>query len=620
MPPEQDSPLESLEKRLYQQPVGQEPQRGAAFQVPAYSNQETPTPYGWQAPPPPPPKRRLPWTVWFLIGTVGFLLIAGLAALFLIYHGTRAISSDRVQIQMQAPVSIASGDTVQLVITVHNGNPTALNNASLFATLPDGTRAADTDAPLTQYTDVLGTIAPGADVTRTVQVKLFGTAGQSLSIPMRVEYHTAGSNALFVTNKSGSLTVSTSPISVQVQTLSQSPSGQPLTLTVIVRSNASAPVENVALMAQYPSGFSARSSDPAPTATNFFSLGTLVPGDQRIVKITGVLIGQNADQRTFRFTAGSANPDGTSTLGNSYAEGDATVAITHPFLNVGLSLNRESADTVIASPGDSIGALLSWQNTLTGTLSNASITVALSGNALDRSSIYSGTGFYRSTDSSIVFDSSTNPALASLAAGDTGAGSFSFNVKSPAALTGLKNPTITLTVSVTGQQGSQGGAAQALSSTLTRTVKIGSTVTVSSSLAHTAGKDSGPVPPAAGTETTYTVTLAAKNGVNSVGAAKETFQLPSYVRFTGIADSGVLYNPDSRTVTWTVGDMQPGGNASARFQVGITPSTSQHGSAPVIVNDQSFSGVDRFTGQQVYASAPALTTELQGSRGSGTVK
>lgn len=612
MLPKEESPLESMRDRLYQQPTT------PTVEVPAYSGQEIEKPYGWQAPPPPPPpKKRLPWTVWFLIGTGAFLVVAGLVAAFLIFGGARAISSDRVEITVEAPVSIASGDAVSIVVKIHNGNPTQLNDATLFVALPEGTRTGDaTDAPLPQYSDVLGDIPAGADVTRTIQVKLFGTENKALVLPIKVEYRTDGSNALFVSRKEYSLMVATSPISVQVQTLSQTPSGQPLTLTVVVRSNASSPVSNVALSAQYPSGFQAKSADPAPTGSNFFVLGTLEPGEQKTVKITGTLIGQNADQRVFRFIAGSVNGDGTSTLGNAYSEGAAAVAITHPFLNVGLSLNREVADTVIAEPGETVGALLSWQNSLAGTLTNASIRVALTGNALDVSSIKGGTGFYRSQDGSVIFDSSTNSSLGSLSAGDTGAGSFGFAIKPAASLAGVKNPTVTLSVSVSGQQATQGSSAQMLTSTLTRMVKVGTEVTVASVLS----RGTGPVPPTVGSETTYTVSLTAKNSVNSVGAAKETFQLPSYVRYTGTAGTGVTYNPDTRTVTWTIGDLAPGATATSQFQIGFTPSTSQIGSAPVLVNEQAFSGVDRFTQQQVSATAPSLTSELPGSASSGTVK
>lgn len=613
MPPEQDLPLESLEKRLYQT----QPQEQVS--VPAYTPQQPGTPYGWQAPPPPaPPKPRMPWTVKFLIATGAFLALAALVAAFLVFHGSRAITDNNVQISVPPSTGIASGDTVTLVVTVHNGNPAALSDASFNATLPAGTRAADTGAPMTQYNDTLGTIPAGGDVTRTIQAKLFGEAGQTLTIPMKVQYHVAGSNALYQSETDYTITISSSPVSVQVQSIAQTPSGQSFMLTVLVRSNASTPVDDVALTASYPAGFSVQSTDPAASGTNFFDLGTLAPDEQKTLQVHGKLVGQDGDQRVFRFDAGSKNPDGTSTLGNTYAEGTATVTVTHPFLNVSVAINNSSDEPVIASPGESINTLLNWTNTLDATLSNVSIKVALSGNAIAAGSITGGSGFYRSTDSSVVFDSTTNQSLASLSAGQTGVGSFGFAIKPASALTSVENPTVTLSVSVSGTQSTQGASAQTLTSTLTRTVKVGTVVSISSALSHGA-PNTGSVPPTAGKETTYTVTLSAKNTVNSVGAAKETFTLPSYVNFTGQTDPSVAFDPDTRTVTWTVGDLASNGSATAHFQIGFMPSTSQSGSSPILVDAQSFTGFDRFTQEQVTAQASALTSELPGSRGSGTV-
>lgn len=611
---EQDLPLESLEKRLYQA----QPQEQVS--VPAYSSQQPQTPYGWQAPPPPPPpKKRMPWTAKFLIGAGIFLVIAALAATAIIFLGSRAISNNNVQITVPPSTGVASGDTVSLVVTIHNGNPVALKDASFNVTLPNGTRAADgTNSPMTQYNDVLGPIPAGADVTRTIQARLFGQAGQTLTIPMKVQYHVTGSNALYQSETDYTVTISSSPVSVEVQSITQAPSGQSFTLTVLVRSNSSAPVQDVALTASYPSGFAIQKTVPSPTGTNFFDLGQLAAGDQKTIQIRGTLTGQDGDQRVFRFDAGNKNPDGTSTLGNTYAEGTATISITHPFLNVSLALNSSPDEPLIVQPGSHVNALLTWQNTLDSTLGNASMKVTLSGNALAANSINGGSGFYRSADSSVIFDSTSVPSLASLSSGQTGVGSLGFSVKQASALAGVQNPTVTLTVSISGIQSTQGSSPQALTSTLTRTVKVGTIVTVSSSVSH--ASTGGPFPPVAGKQTTYAVTLTAKNTVNSVGAAKETFTLPSYVTFVSSSDGSVSFNPDTATATWNIGDLSSGGTATTKFTVTITPSASQHGQTPTLIGAQAFTGYDRFTQQQVSASALSLTTDLSGKPGSGTVQ
>jgi len=614
MPPEPEKdPLQALNERIYRANAN------AEARVQGYVPQEQPKAYGWTpppAPPPAPPKRGMPWTVKFLIAAGAFFLLAGGVAAFFLLHGTRAISSDRVQVQVAGPTTIASGDTVTLVFTVHNGNPAAMNSTMLFAQMPDGTRRADDDTQsYDQYTDTLGTVNAGADATRSVQVKLFGAQNQALSIPVRVEYRTEGSNALFVSNATYTVTVSTSPVSVQVSTLTQSASGQPLTLDVAVRSNATSPLTNVALMAQpYPSGFVFTSATPAPVSGSYFLVGDLAPGEEKHVKLVGTLTGQEGDQRVFRFTVGTANPDGTNTLGVPYAEGDAVVTLTHPFLNVALSVGQSNVDPVIASPGQLLNAMLTWQNTLSGPLTNARIQVKVSGNALATGSIQGGSGFYSSTDSTVLFSAQTNPSLASLQSGDSGVGSFSFAVKPAAQLAGVPNPTITLSISVAGTQ-SGGGSAQTLTSTLTRTIKVGSEVSLTGALSHTGGMitNTGPVPPVAGTKTTYTVKWTAKNALNSVGGAKVSATLPDYVTFTGVLDpanSAITYNDATRTVTWNVGDLGSGATSAAGFQVSVLPSASQNGTSPIVVNAATFTGTDRFTSQQVSAQADPLTISL----------
>jgi hypothetical protein len=183
----------------------------------------------------------------------------------------------------------------------------------------------------------------------------------------------------------------------------------------------------------------------------------------------------------------------------------------------------------------------------------------------------------------------------------------------------VTNPTIMLAVSIAGQHvGGSDSSPESLTSTLTRTIKVGTTIVLSSVISH-APSGAGPVPPTAGIQTTYTVALTARNTVNSVGAAKVTMQLPSYVTYTNAADAGVTYDTNSRTVTWTVGDLSPNASASAKFQISFLPSSSQTGISPVLVGQETFTGVDRFTSSAVSALAPELTSDLQGVRGSGTV-
>lgn len=93
--------------------------------------------------------------------------------------------------------------------------------------------------------------------------------------------------------------------------------------------------------------------------------------------------------------------------------------------------------------------------------------------------------------------------------------------------------------------------------------------------------------------------------------------LSSYVSYTNrTAGAGTFsYNESSRTVSWSVGDLAQGASAQGSFQVSLTPSVSQKGTAPALTSRATFSGYDRFAGVQVSASADAVTTDTKGDPG-----
>jgi hypothetical protein len=558
----------------------------------------------------------MPWTSRFLVLAVGFFILAGAVAAFLFLGGSRSISSENVEITAQGPVSIGSGDTVAIVVTVKNTNPAAVTNTNLVVDLPPGARqAADKSQAFDHYTDTLGTLAPGEETSRTVNVVLFGAQNEVLTVPIRVSYGAEGSNADFASETEYKVTVTTSPLALTIAAPQEAASGQPFTVGVVVRSNSSTPLENAALEITYPPGFSVQSTSPAPVQSSrsgaLFSFGTLSPGQQQTVSVTGTITGQHTDERVFRFSAGVA--EGT-TITLPYASTDRLVRVAQPFLATTLTLNRNAADTIFAAPGESVSAQLMWQNNLTVPVSNAQIIVKLSGNGFDPANVYAQSGFYRSSDATILFSKDTNRELAVLQPGASGTGAFSVVPKSATALRGVPNPTITLTVSIAGNRIGQNGVPEAISSTVVKTIKVGTQVEYGSRVLRTVGpfRNTGPVPPRPDVETTYTVELSAVNSVNSLGGASAAMVLPSYVRFTGaVSPAGsIVYDERTRTVTWRVNDMDPNQTLKAHFQVALLPSASQKGISPVLVSEQIFTGTDRFTKEQVSLKGSRLTTQF----------
>lgn len=556
-------------------------------------------------------KRRVRLAGIFFMTAVVFFLVSLAGVAYFFYYGGNSVSVEQVAIDVQGPTMIASGDTVPLSLTITNKNPVALENAAIEITFPSGTRSADdVRAAYPRYVENIGTLASGATITRSVKAIFFGGTGQSLSLPVSLSYGASGSNAVFVKKSSFALTISSTPLSVSVDTLTETVSGKPLTLTLSVRSNATVPLSDVVLSASFPFGFSVTSSS-LPLTNSSFVLGTLLPGAQKTITVTGTLSGQDKDIRVFRFIVGTAKTPQDQTLAVSYMTQEATVAIAAPFINTSIAVNGNRGDAIVVSPGSLQHATVSYANTLPTSVTNAAVAITISGSAVDYESINAQSGFYRSSDHTIVFSSDTDPSLSTLAPGASGVGAFTFSTLPTEAL--APSPTITFSISVSGTRVGQSNVPEQVASSATKTVKVSTAVAFSAFSLRSAGSigASGPIPPRANVATSYAIVWNVQNKGSTVAGGSVSAALPSYVSYTGMtAGAGSFsYDSASRIVTWSTGELAQGASAQGAFQVSFTPSTSQKGDAPVLVKEASFSGYDRFAGVSISAGADPVTTE-----------
>lgn len=610
--PDDTSTLERLRRKLYA------PEAPASFPEPALRPAAPEAPVagqeGW-APPavPSAPKKKVSYAALFLGIAGAFFVLALMVAAYFLVFGGRSVSTDRIDIQIDGPSSISSGDIMTVLVAVENGNPVPVQETMLMLAFPDTTRsAADQSVPFTRYEDTLGTVAPGETATRSVQAMVFGAEGERVRVPVTFEYRVEGSNATFVKEAEYEVTITSSPLSVRAEAVSEVSVGQPLVFAVTVRSNAQAPLENVAVFAQYPFGFaSVRGEGP------LFEVGTLAPGEERTLTVQGTLSGEDADERVFRFTAGTTQGESPSALAVSYATALAPVTLAKPFLATTLSINRDTGANPVIDAGVPVQGSLSWLNTLATPVLDGQISVALSGSALDTASVSAYGGYYRSSDTTILYSRETDASLASLAPGTSGNGTFSFKTKPTAELAGTKNPAITATVSVVGRRVGERNVPESVSSSVVRTIKVGTELTLAARALYSTGpfKNTGPWPPVADQETTYTITLDLANSVNTVADTVVSGVLPTYVRFVSGSDGSVSYNPATRTVSWKAGDVEAGTGygtprKAASFQVALLPSVSQRGTSPILVSSLTAAGVDRFTQKQLTLTAPEVTTRI----------
>ena len=554
--------------------------------------------------------------IFFIAAFLFFVVSAGIAG-YVFFVGGNSVSIEKITVDILGPKTVAGGDVVPLSLTITNRNSVAIENVVVEIDFPNGTRdASDVMKAYPRYIENLGQLAPGASVTRSIKAVVFGGAGQALDLPISLYYGTSGSNSTFIKNSSYTFTISTTPLSVSVDSLTETVSGQPITFTLVVSSNATIPLENVVLTGTFPFGFQVTSSS-RPLGNSSFLLGTLAPGARTKIMLTGTLTGQDNEQRVFHFTVGTAKSAQDQELAVTYMTQDMAVTIAAPFINTVLTLNGDTSPSVVLAPNAPQNVSLSYTNMLSTSVTDAIVAVRVSGTAIDYDSIQTTNGFYNSTNHSIVFSKDTDPSLALLAPDASGIGTFTFRTLPADAL--ISTPTVVFTTSVSGTRIGQANVPGQVSASATKTTKVATSVVLTVSSLHSSGplKNTGPIPPRVDQTTTYTIIWNVQNKGSGVAGGIVSAVLPNYVSYTDVtAGAGTFsYNEASHTVSWNTGDLAQGAGVQGAFQVSLTPSISQRGSATSLTRGVSFSGYDRFAGIQVSASADSVTIETKGDPG-----
>jgi hypothetical protein len=574
------------------------------------------------------PKRHMSFATKFFLGSVMFFVVALGVASALFFGGVNTTSPQNIDVQVIVPSLVDGGKQADVEIIVTNRNTTNLDLADLLIDYPAGARDPnDPTKPLLHQRVTIGTINSGQQVKRTASALFYGSEGTAETIAANLQYSVAGSNAIFEKKGEASFTIGSAPVSLSVDAPAQATAGDRFSMDVTVRSNATTPVDNVAVEAQYPFGYSVVSSQPSGSAAGtIWRLGTLQPGATKVIHITGTIDAPDGDERVFRFLVGS-NADQTDPhVKVPFLTVPQTLTVERPFITATLSLNGQTGSTVSVPAGTTLNGVVNWENNLSDSISGLELSLSIEGPAVDKSAINAPNGFYQSNTSTIVWTAEGDSSLASVPPGGKGSYQFSFNTLAPGAGgTLITNPTVTLRLQVQGTRQGEGGSNGSIASAATMKAVLASALVATAQASHNTGPfmNFGVMPPRAEQDTSYTITWTVKNSANTIANAVGQALLPPYVKFVK-GDADITYDQTTRMVKWALGDVKPGAGFSlpirqASFQVTLTPSTSQVGTSPQLTGTLLVSGQDRFAQVSVDTSAPAPTTDVSDASGQGVV-
>lgn len=570
-------------------------------------------------------KKGISFTTKILIFSFVFFLGASSVAFYRIYLGSNTISANNIEVAVIGPVSVSGGEPMSLDIKVNNNNKINLLGTNLQVNYPEGTRSVeDLKAELKRSRDVLGDIPQGGSASKRVEAVLFGEEKSKKEIKVTVEYRIQGSSAIFSKEKIYEVVISDSPVNIEVAGLKEVNANQSIDFTVTVSSNSPNPIKNLLLKAEYPFGFVFSNSDQRPIGpdNDVWEIGNLSPRDKKSIKIRGKLGGQDGEEKVLRFTTGISSDKDEQVIATPLVTTLAAISIKKPFIGIELALDGNTSVEYVSKGSRLIRADLVWKNNLSTPIEDAEIQIRFKGDILNKTSVAVEGGFYRSIDNTIIINKNNNPNLSLIAPGDTGNLSFSFGISNPYSGGILfKNPSLALDIVANGKRIEGENVPQEVLYSTTKLVKVATDARLSSRNVYWIGpfKNTGPMPPKADKETTYTVIWTITNTSNKIQNAKVVATLPIYAKWLSKIspdNENISFDSANSEVVWEIGDVEAGAGIDspakeAAFQISFQPSVSQAETVPVVLNEAVFTGDDSFTSTSIEETRPSLTTTLK---------
>lgn len=534
------------------------------------------------------------------------LVAAGSAAYF--YFGNNRISGDNITFNIAGNNNISGGEVVSFQVGVTNQNTVAIEGASLIVKYPEGTRSV-TEPIKNLYEERvdIGMLGPGEAKNIQLQVAVYGKENQQLQIKGTLEYRIVGSDGVFYKDTEPfNVQIISSPIILQVESVRRVSAGQPVQIILKAKSNTNKVLKDVLITSRYPSGFTYKTAVPDPRYNqNVWKIDELKPEETETIIINGSIIGLTNEGLVVDFTAGAALTDNEFIMGSLLAEARAEFVLEQPFIAVDIDIAGDRDKSVVLEEDKSSVVQVSIKNTLKEPVYDMVVEVVPTGNALKANSIQSRQGFYDSNKNLVRFDVSNTPEFVQVDPGQVRNLSFSIDPE-----LGQNTASFNIAVNVYAKRVAEPASQQQLVGTVTAEARYASAASIEGDIAHV----NGPLPPKPGQATRYKVKLVAGGGANNLRNAIVTTSLPTFVEwqneFSG--PGNVSFNPISRQLEWTIGDINSGATKELTFALNFLPSTSQVGTAPTLVNNITLSATDRFTNTPVTTSVRGITSEIKG--------
>ncbi len=553
-----------------------------------------------------------------LVSFFGLVIVGAGIVLYLVLFGA---GSHRVDITISTPEEITAGVPFDVVAAISNRQDVAVSDAKISIDLPQDLIYLGISNGNTA-TDAIGDIGATSFIKHTFKVVSVGAVNSSQKIILNVSYISGGSSR-FKVESSKTISTKNSPVTLETKILGNVIRGSAFELEIKYKNLTSFDFPDVALQINYPDAFSYESSSiPPEVANNYWRLGKLKGGEAGAIKIKGTYTGpgETALEIPATFYAQFSGKD--------YLIADSKTSATPSPSPVNLTILVNNQENYVARVGDKITITIHYENKSGIALSNVVLKANIDGSMIDVGTLDTNARV-DTTNNWMTWDSSNVPQFNLLDAGAVGNMTASVRIKNlyPIRNVGDKNFAVHVSAKLESPTVPYYVSSSKTTSAISENIKIAGLTTITPQLFfRDEGIDSvnaGAFPPQVGMPTEYTVHWIIRNFSTDAKNVKISASLGSGVEFVesilSTTSESPTYDSSSGEIVWNIEKIPAtrgviGNPVEAIFRVHATPKTKNIGQFMEILGESILKATDDFTGLELDARGPGLTTALTDDR------
>jgi len=559
-------------------------------------------------------KKNLPKTLIVILILVIFIAVGA------IFWGRHSFSKAKVEIDIEVPEEIASGEEISLIIKYENNNRVDLKDVYLIIDYPMGTFSLE-GKEIFQEEEKLGTILRKSEGEKEFRIRFIGEEGSAKNLVAKLNYQPQNINSRFENSALFRIEINSVLIGIDIEGSEETVSGQEVSYLIEYENKTDDDISDLKMELSYSDDFEFKTAEPNPIEEdNIWQIGLLKSGQKKTINLKGILRGEERENKILKATIGRTENNNFL----QYSQKEFITQISPSPLLLRLEL-QGIGDECNVDPGERLNYKIEFKNNTDIALVELVLKAHLNNKVFDFQTLDLDEGFFDSRQGIITWSGADVSALSLLEPNQSDEVGFSVKIRDPLMFSyNDKNLQARILAEIETLAVPAKFSVSELRVEKESLCRVNSQLSLGTSAYYYEGEsefaNTGPIPPKIDQLTTYTIHWQIFNSSSDVENVRIWSILPQGIDWSDnysnkVSDSQFYYNERTKEIIWQINKVPAGTGIifptyELVFQIGLRPSVNQIGQTPTLINESSIEGKDSFTKVILKDFSPIVDTSL----------